>query len=404
MQPRKQEHVSLKPVEKNSLSLPLLTGSSTSDTPTSSSSLSAPHKRKSNGEPTDPPSAATVSKLPVTGRKCVVKISQCGGATKTVPIEPLIDMAGFQKKVEELFGIEPTRQILKHGYPPKVLEAPSSGGALGLKSGDKITLNVREKSSLTKSDPCQKPMSKSFDYFVHCNEFDQDTRRKELLEGCKLSHHSSMWDYAMERPELFYPGGYFYEQFKVDIGLQDRQHCKLPLLEGLVFCYNEKHDRVELCLEPILDHYPIDDEIPYRYKRYRECKSSIASSVCEAMSQSSSSSRDHNEPKPPEPQVSPSRDYLNMSQSPQPQEKSQSRDLNIPQSAASPPSFGLDPPESSAASEDSKITESSGRGNMAPGYHTVGEVPTQLSAKDIHLQRESIRQMVEKIQSKQSSS
>ena len=314
------------------------------------------YKRKSNGEPSEIHPNPVAPKLPYGDLKCIVKISQFGGDTKTIELDSTINMMELQLKIEELYNVPPCLQVLKHGFPPRILQAPPDGGPLGLKTGDKITLSVKVEDAKLKYldtlDLSEQEISQPANFSAF--QVEQEARKEELEKGFDASDCSSMWNYAMSKPELFYSGGYFYEQFKHDIGLKDRQHCHLPLLKGLTFCYSETHDRVELCLEPFMGHYPIDDETAYRYGKFLKMICSDSHSTVQ-----------------PTPQIL---------------EKDNAANSRFESSS------------SQAHFDESKPT------NIAPGYHTVGDRPTQLSEKEINTQRESIRQMVEKIGSKQSSS
>lgn len=297
------------------------------------------HKRKSNGEPTDPHKH--------TDQKIVVKISLKGGPTKTFHIDPLLDMSGLQTLIQEEFEVEQEQQILKHGFPPQVLEEPADMGSLGLKSGDKITVEVKMKSLLSLPDSRTSAASVPS---------TQESRRELLVSGLRDSNCSTMWDYAMGKPELFYSGGYFYEKFKCDIGFSDKQHCRFPLLENLAFCYNESYDRVELCLEPVMSHYPIDDDIRFQFKKFVDLNLALNSSNSASMRTSPM-------------QVDP--------------------DNCSPKQEA---------PESSDVSSQTRAS------NLAPGYHTVGEKPTELTESEKLAQRDSLLKMVEKLKSEHSSS
>ena len=329
----------------------LLSALSVTPSETSSSSTQSAYKRKSDGQPTETATSPFASKLTNFDSKCVVKISHSNGETKTVCFDSAITMAEFQEKIEELYNVEPIRQILKHGFPPKILQAPTDGGPLGLKSGDKITLTVKSDSSqFQHPQMTDEILKQNLENCLARVYTEQEARKDELQKGFDNSDCISMWEYAMGKPELFYPGGYFYEQFKYDIGLVDGQHCHLPLLKGMVFRYNHIHDRVELCLEPYMDHYPIDDEIAHRYRKYLAIKATGPTSVSS-------------------------------------QTESTKASNSIP---------GSSTPNRSESSRSSI--------NLAPGYHTIGDKPAELSQKEIDLQRESIQQMVEKICSKQSNS
>ena len=300
-------------------------------------------KRKSNGEPTE--SAASLKQAE---QKKVIKISLKGGGTKTVRVHPLIDMSGLQGLIKEVFGIKPEQQILKQGFPPKIINEPADGGSLGLKSGDKITVTVKaEPLEVTPQGECSTSAAEI--------RSTPEKKRELLLRGYHNSKCSTLWEYAMGKPELFYSGGYFYEKFQSDIGFKDGQHCCFPLLENMAFCYNQRFDRVELCLEPVMAHYPIDDDIRHQFKKFTDL------------------TLDRKSPKSASQQVSP---------------------------APVPPDSGLRNPEA-----DSHVLEptSSNPPNLAPGYHTLGEKPTELSESEKLAQRNSLLRMVEKLKSEQSS-
>ena len=228
-------------------------------------SLPIAHKRKSNGEPTAVSPASSVQKSPSSDGQITVKISRSRGDTQTLRLDPEITMHALQNKIQELFNIAPDQQILKHGFPPKPLQAPGNGLPLGLKSGDKITVSENRLSDTSLNQTVDVAETETTTA-VNFNSLDSLHRR--FLRGFRESGCSVKWEYAMKKPEEFYPGGYIYEKFKEDIGLEDSRHCRLPLLEHPSFCYNKKHNRVEACFEPYMGHCPINDDIQKQYEKY----------------------------------------------------------------------------------------------------------------------------------------
>ncbi|CAK8684090.1 unnamed protein product [Clavelina lepadiformis] len=301
------------------------------------SSSVIPNKRKSNGEK----AAVKTETAPGQDQKILVKLSDKKGLNATVKLKQNISLDMLKEKISQIFKIDKDKQILKSGFPPKVLQPSSNESPLGLKSGDKITIYCKENKVAGQhhlTNPLKNQLAETDNGSSEQKHLTLSEKLRELIDLQTQSAHTSMWSYAMEKPNLFLPEGVFYEQFKTEIGVTHGMHCCLPLIPGKIFRYNGDMDRIELCLEPT-GHHPIDGNI---------------------------------------------KDILN--QFPQYQEKAQ-RLPGLPQ--------GVEPAEKISLSADDRSIKPH---SQAPGFHTVGEVPTTLSNEEKAFQREMLVQKVKEIQ------
>lgn len=283
-------------------------------------------KRKSNGQPIvmDP----AQSNLPK--EKVTVKISTCKGQKRTFKLQPQTTVKDLNALIHSSFHIPVEKQILKYGFPPQILD---SSGVIELKSGDQI--KVDEKSAERRDMPKVKPDlsasdKKLFDPIASTSGLF--SKLEQLKRDFELSSSANMWDYCCENPQLFLPGGVFYQQFEIDIGLKHKSHCSFSLIPGKRFQFNEHYNRIELCLEPA-GHFPIDSDILQVIKKFATTNVSDSASP--------SPSADNSE-------------FLNKD-----------------------PNF-INP-------------------RLAPGFLTVGDQPTILTADEIDSQRNELKRMVQQL-------
>nr|CAB3267604.1 deubiquitinating protein VCIP135-like [Phallusia mammillata] len=291
-------------------------------------------KRKSNGQPivSDSPQSSQSKE------KVNVKISTCKGQKKTFKLQPQTTVKDLNALVQSCFHIPEDRQILKYGFPPQIL---SGTGVIELKSGDQI--KVDEKTAEPKDKPVEhSPVAKSSSSSSSYNDIASTTGLFAKLEQLKAefvsSNMSTMWDYCCGMPHLFLPGGVFYQQFEIDIGLKHGGHCSFPLIPDRRFQFNEKHNRIELCLEPV-GHFPVDSDILQVIKKFATTNvNDLTSGKVQDIKTSGIESTE------------------NLSNDVQP-----------------------------------------GSSRLAPGFFTVGDQPTTLTADEIDSQRNELREMVKRI-------
>ncbi|XP_039255607.2 deubiquitinating protein VCPIP1-like [Styela clava] len=331
-----------------------------------------------------------------------IRISTSDGRQETLAIDSDMDYTDLQNTVQKYFGVSLSRQILKLGFPPKLLEPVKGKVPLGLRNGDRVTVEIKRENKTSETDNNEMPSiprrrgllrdaiktdarddtqdQDTLHTFVHLLQSTKnqqspryttmtnasiDTALSAVSKMAEMTGKESVWDYSVNHPELFQLGGAFYEQFGRDIGLFHEKHCKLPLLPGHVFRYNQITDKIELCKEPD-GHYAVGPGI-VRTIEIIEKRRSEASNAEEQMDSQdditgASVLQDENHPS------------LNETEAMQ----------------VDPETMRPQPDETANDSTSSGSQES----KMGPGYTTLGPQPTEISLEEAETERNKLLQML----------
>ena len=195
-----------------------------------------------------------------------IKLSAHDGRCQVVKVKRNTMLCDLKELIQKTFQIPSDKQVLKQGFPPKVI-SESDGVAFDFaagdhirvyevhaESGDQLTTSGNSKKKNEEENLTEGSPSGSLPEAKQQLQVNLELLKKDF----EASNSRTMWEYALSKPDLFLPGGVFYQQFKHDIGLVHGRHCSLPLIPEHNFCYNEHFDRIEVCLKS--DHHQISGD------------------------------------------------------------------------------------------------------------------------------------------------
>ncbi|XP_063075896.1 deubiquitinating protein VCPIP1 [Engraulis encrasicolus] len=216
-----------------------------------------------------PTSAQTTpTKAPIGQKKIRVTTSDGRQATLTLPERT--NQAQLKAAVAEHFGVEPERQRIRVGFPPKLLPQEAGPDApVPLQHGERVSVEVLPAEEEMNGGGGEDEGMRRGGRREGERDGDgggeeeegfslQDNIDLEMSSLCLLATlmGEDVWSYAKKLPHLFQPGGVFYNIVRKDMGLLDGKHCSLPQLPGRVFVYSARDDRLELCADTA-GHFPI---------------------------------------------------------------------------------------------------------------------------------------------------
>ena len=153
--------------------------------------------------------------------------------------------------IEEKFDIKKDLQIIKYGFPPKVLEGPiEEDKPVMLKHGEKLTVHKKKMQKVeveNKIGMYMETVSSEADLNVGTVGADMVNSLTSSLFS--LIENVDLWDWACTQRRMFQPDGIFYKQAFKDLDhLRDNQHFSLPCFPAKLFSYNLKENEIFLCL------------------------------------------------------------------------------------------------------------------------------------------------------------
>lgn len=253
--------------------------SKVSGTPDKTSANTSPQGSSKSTPTATPPSTP---KSAAGGKK--IRVSTSDGRNEMLTLTKDLTFAELQALIERAVDVPPAQQKLRRGFPPQELRAPAEGEEdqiLPISHGDKILLEILPaEPAPTASTSASSQDENPAGHWGLFDRLEHMPQSEALLDKLKEVQHTGdsvdsavvslgliaslsgkdLWSYVQREPHLFSVGGLFYKQVQRDLGLTANKHCTLPALPGKVFVYNEREDRLELCLEPY-GHFAIQPDI-----------------------------------------------------------------------------------------------------------------------------------------------
>lgn len=231
---------------------------------------------------------ATPPSTPKTASGKKIRITTSDGRNEMLTLMKDLTYTELQQQIEGAVGVPPARQKMRLGFPPQELKAPGAGeqdNIVQIAHGDKILLEVLPDRgpSTSSTSGASAHAGAEKDQPGHWSLFERQEHMPQsdaILDKLKEVQHpgdsldssivslvllaslsnKDLWTYVQRDPHLFSVGGLFYKQVQRDLGLTPGKHCTLPSLPGKVFTYNDKEDRLEICLEPY-GHFPVQPDV-----------------------------------------------------------------------------------------------------------------------------------------------
>ncbi|XP_054710048.1 deubiquitinating protein VCPIP1-like [Uloborus diversus] len=170
----------------------------------------------------------------------------------------------LQEWIKNQFKIPVSRQRIKHGFPPKVLQPSGSNNqTLPLKHGDRLTVEILQKGEE--------------DLNIE-NSMSQESNRS--IFGSRYSgriedfQYGLIWSHAIMNPHDFEKGGMYYETIAQSTMLHIKTHADLKDFPNKRFCYNPVGDRIEICIKS-LGHFRIVPDLEHRIDRVKHNDTSV---------------------------------------------------------------------------------------------------------------------------------
>uniref|UniRef100_T1J3E2 Uncharacterized protein n=1 Tax=Strigamia maritima TaxID=126957 RepID=T1J3E2_STRMM len=215
--------------------------------------------------------SATASPVKIPATK-MIRVSTCEGQQLQLSLESITTVKRLKQELEDRLGIPMAQQKILYGFPPREFTPSGDGCSLPFQHGDKLSVEVLPDPETRQSDKSISVANSDSGGFEGLNQRLRDMKNANAsvldaaLTSLALSARfggKSMWTHVQNMPNLFLPGGLFYQQVERDVGLVDGKHYHLPCLPDKSFTYNGDADRLELCIEPH-GHFPIDADLSER--------------------------------------------------------------------------------------------------------------------------------------------